>query len=370
MEPVLFGDDPQFWHETQRMLGHASYGGSDTGEVLAAAARIVPGNHDSWHDQWLTTADRIASEAEVALVNGHLVSARDGFLRASTYYRGAASFLHGQGEDPRFECANGRQVESFRWAAALLDPPVDPVEIPYDDAGLSGYFYTGTGSGPRPTIVMHNGFDGSAEEMHFFGAAAAVERGYNVLSFDGPARPAARRPHALAFRPDWEHVVWQVMDWVLDRPEVDGARVTLLGVGTGGYLAVRAAAFEQRLAGCIAMDGIFDLGAVGIAQDLEETPELYTLADGIAEQVRCPTAICAGGSDASFDGRPDQVYEHLVCPKRFFQFSDAEGAGARCRSGAQRLAFGRVYDWLDETLEHTMSLPVATDMLEHSWVAV
>ena len=33
---------------------------------------------------------------------------------------------------------------------------------------------------------MHTGFDGSAEEMHASGARAAVERGYNVLAFDGP----------------------------------------------------------------------------------------------------------------------------------------------------------------------------------------
>jgi WhiB family transcriptional regulator, redox-sensing transcriptional regulator len=30
MQPVLFADDPQFWYETQRPLGHAAYGGADT----------------------------------------------------------------------------------------------------------------------------------------------------------------------------------------------------------------------------------------------------------------------------------------------------------------------------------------------------
>lgn len=36
---------------------------------------------------------------------------------------------------------------------------------------------------------MHHGFDGPAEELHFQGAA--VERGYTVLTFDGPG-PAAQ----------------------------------------------------------------------------------------------------------------------------------------------------------------------------------
>jgi hypothetical protein len=31
------------------------------------------------------------------------------------------------------------------------------------------------------------------------------------------------------------------------------------------------------------------------------------------------------------------------------KFTDAEGAGAHCEVGASRLAFARMYDWLDET---------------------
>jgi hypothetical protein len=31
-------------------------------------------------------------------------------------------------------------------------------------------------------------------------------------------------------------------------------------------------------------------------------------------------------------------------------FTEAEGAGAHCQVGASRLAFARIYDWLDETL--------------------
>jgi hypothetical protein len=60
MKPVLFPEDPQFWFETLRTLGHAAYGGADIGEVLTTAQNIVAGDYDSWHDEWLATADRIA----------------------------------------------------------------------------------------------------------------------------------------------------------------------------------------------------------------------------------------------------------------------------------------------------------------------
>jgi len=32
------------------------------------------------------------------------------------------------------------------------------------------------------------------------------------------------------------------------------------------------------------------------------------------------------------------------------RFSIAEGAGAHCHTGAQRLAFARIHDWLDDVV--------------------
>ncbi len=159
------------------------------------------------------------------------------------------------------------------------------------------------GHGLLPTIVMHNGLDGPAEEMRFFGAAAAAERGYNVVSFDGPG--PARHRDGLPLRPDWENVVTPVVDWAAGRPGVDPYRIALLGVGMGGYLAARAAAFEHRLAACIAVDGIYDLGVIttsgfpGPRSESEVAPMLraddYSLGGGVAEKISCPTLICRGG---------------------------------------------------------------------------
>ena len=110
-------------------------------------------------------------------------------------------------------------------------------------------------------MLMHTGFDGTAEEMHYGGAVAGVERGYHVLSFDGPGQGAARHLDGLVFRPDWENVVTPVLDWVITRPEVDQSRVGLIGFSMGGLLAPRAAAFEHRLAACVAVDGVYELGS-------------------------------------------------------------------------------------------------------------
>lgn len=407
MRALLFEDNQQFWFETLRVLGHATYGGSDIGEVFATAERITPGDYDSWHDAWLATAERVAGQAARSEAGGHLVSARDSHLRAATYYRTAEFFLHDNPEDPRIAHAYHLGVRHFRAAAGLFRPAVQPVEIPYESGALRGYFYRADDhTRPRPTVVMHNGFDGSAEEMHFFGAAAGIERGYHVLTFDGPGQPSAIHQHHLPFRPDWEHVVGPVLDHLSIRPEVDMRRIALLGLSLGGLLAPRAAAFEPRIAALIAVDGVYDASTaltdrLPLAHDevarrtrvpvdaeldciLDEiidtdptmrwacghgryvmaaaTPRQflatyldYHLRDGVAERITCPTLVCAAADDLFFAGndqhapQPQQLYDHLTGPKTLLEFTAEQGAGAHCHAGAQRLAMTRIYDWLDDT---------------------
>jgi dienelactone hydrolase len=399
----LFPEDVQFWFETQRMFGADEYGGASFGEVLATSSRITAGDYDSWYDAWNAIADRIAAEAEAQLARGHRISARDSYLRASNYYRSSEFFLHANPKDPRVSRAYQRSVASYKACAALFDPPIVPVEIPYEHTTLPGYFHRVDASQRRrPLVIMHTGFDGSAEEMHVSGARAAVERGYNVLAFDGPGQFGPIHGEGLVFRPDWEKVVTPVVDFALRQRGVDPKRMALMGISMGGELAPRAAAFEPRLAALIANDGLYDyaaafFAAVPAAQRaalramLEAGPApaidpmltaamkasptarwslihgmysfgaptpsaylhlalAYTLAAGIAEKIRCPTLVCDAQGDLFFKGQPQQLYDHLTCKKTLMTFTNEDGAGAHCEIGASRYAFARMFDWLDETL--------------------
>lgn len=249
---------------------------------------------------------------------------------------------------------------------------------------------------------MHNGFDGTAEELHHVGARAAQERGYTVITFDGPGQPGPRYRDGLLFRPNWETVVSPVIDWAAARPEVDPARIALLGNSMGGGLAPRAAAFEPRIRAVICLDGIYDIGEAYTAraraslgadterrltadtdpevdamlQQLKQTSSqarwafrqgmwslgvgtpreflaaslAYNLRDGIAEKITCPVFVGRAESDEFFRGQPEELMEHLTAPAALASFTDAEGAGAHCQCGAQHLLCARMLDWLDETL--------------------
>ncbi len=399
--PLLFQDDVQFWYETVRMFGADEYGGASFGEVLATSARIKAGDYDSWYDEWNRIADRIAAEADGQLARHHRISARDNYLRACNYYRASEFFLHENPADPRVARAYKRSVDCYKKAADLHDLPIEPVEIPYEGTTLPGYLHR-AGSGTRPLLIHHTGFDGSAEEKHWSGARAAVERGYHVLCFDGPGQSGPLHREGLTFRPDWEKVVTPVVDFAMTLPGIDPDRIALRGESLGGYLAPRAAAFEHRLAAVIANDGVFEYGSphfaaapadrrvamlkalragpseqidklirAGMAQspvarwsithgiwcfgasspsDYMRMTLDYTMAGGIAEQIRCPTLVCDAEGDLFFKGQPQQLFDHLTCPKTLMTFSNEEGAGAHCEVGAARLANARMFDWLDETL--------------------
>ncbi|HZE38530.1 MAG TPA: dipeptidyl aminopeptidase [Stackebrandtia sp.] len=399
MRPIVFEKDSTFWYETLRLFNHIAYGGADFGEVLTTAQAITEGDYDSWHDEWHATARRVAADAAAADRAGHQVSARDGYLRAFNYFRSAEFFLHGNASgDPRVNAAYEDAVACFERFTELSDTRIEPVRIPYEGTTLPGYFYTAPNAPtPGPTMIMHSGFDGGAEELHFQPAAALVERGFHVLTFDGPGQAGPMHREGLVFRPDWENVVSPVLDYAEARPEVDGARMGLLGLSMGGVLAPRAAAFEPRVAALVAWNGLYDMASVamrGLELSREQakalvcanvpldagarlredptarwavqhgmwvtgsaTPREYVAAmfdyhvgDGIAERIACPTLVCDAPADFAFAGQPAELYAHLNCPKTFAEFTAEEGADAHCQVGAARLAAARIGDWLESTL--------------------
>jgi pimeloyl-ACP methyl ester carboxylesterase len=392
---VVF-EDAGFDAQFVRALDTIPSGGADFGEAFITARLIPSGDSDAWYEQWTALADRIAADAERSLAGGHRVSALEGFLRATTYYRTAGVFFYRPPLDPRFRAAMERQRDAFCRASTLVDPPMESVRIPYEDTTLDGYFATPGGEGPFPTLVLVGGYDGTMEEMYFSGGVAALRRGYAILLMDGPGQGGVLVEKGLYFRPDWEAVVSAQVDWLEQRPEVDHDRIALLGRSWGGYLAPRAATAEHRVAAVIAdapqyapgrggarllpprlrdefesgdpdalnealyalmagspsIEFMFNRGMFthGVATPLDYARGLapYTL-EGIAADITCPVLLTTGENDPR--GRDAQnLYDALTGPKEYIQFTNAEGAGQHDESGAAALFSQRAFDWLDTML--------------------
>jgi len=86
---------------------------------------------------------------------------------------------------------------------------------------LPGYFFhVDDWSTPRATLILHTGFDGTAEEFYFDSGSAALSRGDICLVFEHPGQGRFIHEQKLPFRSDWEKVVTPVADFTLTRPKV------------------------------------------------------------------------------------------------------------------------------------------------------
>ncbi|KAH9890182.1 2,6-dihydropseudooxynicotine hydrolase [Xylariomycetidae sp. FL2044] len=404
--------DPDFHYEMLRVLAAAPYRGGDIDEVLTTINNIIPGDFESYYENFYARATRVHDDAKSIDANLHPVSARDAYFRASTYYRSADFYLRSDLNDSRIYTLWDQQRAAFDAANALMSIPGERVTVQADGFEVPMIFYS-SGSGPRPTVIMCSGLDGSQEEMYHEFGAAALERGINVITFEGPGQPSVRRDQQLGFIPDWERVVTPVVDYALTRPsEIRGDQIGLLGASFGGYLAPRAAAFEHRLAAVMAVDGIWDFGQTvlddfgsdftalwragnrtyfdavirayaadpanptsgrwAIMQGLwafdTDSPfdwvtqvQAYGLTSELAANITAPVLVGAAESDMFESGgsgnngtgtktQAQQLADHLGDRATYVLFENADGAGEHCSMGAAVFSNHVIWDWFEEIL--------------------
>ncbi|MDJ0691506.1 MAG: alpha/beta fold hydrolase [Xenococcaceae cyanobacterium MO_188.B32] len=382
-------------------LGSTWQGMADIGECLDTVSRVEAEKEDSWSREWRKTAKRIRKIAKSSEAKGHLISAGEAYLRAANYYMAA---LHRYPKPQAPDVAKMAQQSTHCFHKALEHLPLHgvPVEIPYENTMLPGYFFHSPS--PRgkkaPVLIVHPGRDTWAEQCKFL-AEGAIKRGYHCLLFDGPGQGKVIRLQGLTCRPDWEKVVTPVVDFAICQAGVDPERIALMGLSMGGSLAPRAAAFEQRLKICIANPGVYswtdliyglvadylritpaeleervktdpktfneDMAAImetnalvrwymedemwkyGVTSSVDLMLKLKAFTnEGIAEQISCRTLVMNGTLDDR--QQAEELYEALNAPKDYMLFTEEDTAMLHCQIGALAVSSGRMFDWLDEYL--------------------
>jgi hypothetical protein len=397
----LFFTDPAFEFETRNVLGNVHYGCGDVGEVLATVAAITDGDDSSWVAQWQRLARRVEAIATDTQSRGHKVSARNAYLRAAAYYAAALTAIDGvEGGADLLGPVFTAHRRCFGAHASLLDPAAEAVAIPYEGGTVPGYLFVPAADGQaRPTLILVNGSDGPMTALWPGLGAPALARGYNALVFDGPGQQSMLFERHVPFRPDWEHVISPVVDFLEERPEVDAGRLALYGISQAGYWVPRALAFEHRIAAAVADPGVDDVAASWRAQ---LTPEMLTLLDAgerekfdafmaigmqsatprerqvmqwrvkpygnrdsaydlfkaveeyrlgdLVQWIRTPIMITDPEGEQFWPGQSRRLYDALPGPKVLAPFTKAEGADMHCEPMARSLLEQRMFDWLDETL--------------------
>jgi len=366
----------------QWLLGSVVHGGCSIGECFYAASLMDDGNPKSWERELGKLAARVEKRGEEILKNGHFISAREQFLRAYAYYRAVLGTMIPN--DPKFKIFLQKAISSFKKAAELFDPPIEPISIPFEGKELPGYFIRAKNDEKKhKTLIMIGGGETFAEDQYFYIAPAALKRGYNFLTVDLPGQGGLPF-EGLHFRRDTETSLKAVIDYALNRREVDSERLAVYGISAGGYFVPRAAAFEKRIKACIANSVIVNLYKLlksSILQRVEKLkqkdPFIMRMIDLIAwrwgadptkpfdlieknktflfdpSEIKCPMLILIGedeyNSSKEIKVQQHQCYEALPNPKKKLIIAPRnEGAGHHCLGENLSLMSSFVFDWLDD----------------------
>jgi len=249
--------------------------GARLADFRSAASRIR--DLQDWKREMLQLAEQ--AEADGRIQN------------ASSAYRAAEFFMLPNDPDKdrayqRFVALFEQQTEESKYTRREV--PFQGKSLPTIDLPLEN---------PKGTLVMHGGFDSFQEEF-FLAALFFREAGYRVILFEGPGQGAALKRHGLPMIPEWELPVAAVLD------AYDIQRCFLVGMSLGGYLALRAAAFEPRIKHVVAWGVMYDFlecftraggPALGLGLRLGLKVKAGSLVDWFAERRMTQDLLAAWG---------------------------------------------------------------------------
>lgn len=379
------------WVRTVSMM---EWGGATYGECLVAASKIDPKLWGSWDASWEWMADRLGQSGREARDGGHLLTAKARFLRAYNYCRAAEFYVTPR--DERKRQLYNKSQGYFRDAVALLDPPAEILKAPFEGREIPIYFYRAADDDkPRPTIILHGGGDASGEELYFWGGAAALERGYNVIAFEGPGQRGFLYENPdMPFRPDYETVISTVIDYSLTLPGIDTEKLALYALSLGGYTGSRAAATDRRIKAFVVNSPMTDfykfmthalkralkvpftdeqaqtlfqklrnsshssrfaadqlewiMGASSVWDALEKAKAMRL--DGMERNIACPTLCIFSVSEGAEHYRQFKEFTaNLQCSYDTHFFDLDTGADLHCQVNNLTAAYEVAWDWLDTT---------------------
>jgi len=352
-------------YQFRRALGETQEGGGAVSECFKAASRMIPGDLESWHKEWLKVAEWNNARGDKEEERGHLRTAMNCWLRAADYYRSAEFWL--LPDDPRrLKTFDKCEAASRKWLRYLRG---EVVEVPYEKGvSLPAYFIKPQGTPPFPVLISFGGLDSFKDELWFMTGHGAVQRGIAVLMVDGPGQGGTLRRYKIPTRYDYEVPVGKCIDWLAKRIDVDLKRIAVSGSSLGGYYSARAGSKEHRLAACISHGAIWDvqkrfadrgeghalanhmkwvMGAKSMAEAIEKAAKFRL--EGVLDGMRCPYLVLHGGHDVLGVENSKTVYEYAKSRgiKVTLRLTSEEETGAEhCQHDNPTLGQELMADWL------------------------
>jgi dienelactone hydrolase len=342
--------------EFLRLLGAAQAGGSTIAECRVTASRIDPSDDHSWYREWKNIADANRERGNAALREGHMLTAKSNWLRATNYYQSAAFPF-----DRTTHCRDA--IDSMRQCARDYlqygNPPGEVLLIPWPGGyPLEAYFLPAAKTArPSPAIICM-GEPGQRKEEYLHKVARyAHERGMSLLAVDLLGAGTDSQFDQIVGCSELEMTIGHIMDYLVEREDIDTSRIAILADGWGSSFVARGIAFDDRFAAAVCDGGIWDLHERAFLAERApfraEFPGPDLDLGRVARNIKCPVLITTGERSWLKAERVRQLYRQLKAGGRDVTlkiFAVSETAAMQAHVDNPTLANEYIFDWIASRL--------------------
>ena len=212
--------------------------GYDANEVREVLSRISSLDRDEWARSWIEQGDKHFAQAKSAQSAGDRAKAREAYLAAWRYY-GFGAWPTQNSERKRE--AHARATAAFRDYAALAEPAIEVLRVPFEGKEITAYLQLPPGVRPAPLVMSVGGLDSYKEYVVEQYGPGYLAAGLAYLAIDMPGTGEA----PIKIDVGAERLFSRLLDALAARKDVDAKRIGFMGVSWGGHWAARVAFAEK-----------------------------------------------------------------------------------------------------------------------------
>ncbi len=220
--------------------------------------------------------------------------------------------------------------------------PIERVEVPFDDGKtISCLLHLLPDRRKAPCIIYVPGMDQTKESFPHARHNVAAERGFHVLTMDGPGQGNSNIQKIRAVGDNYERAGAAVIDYLLEREEVDSSKIGIYGISMGSYWSLRLASYDHRAAAVASAVACFNPNNTIFTESsprfkqvfmymagMDDEDEFDKMAKemtvkGYMDKIQCPTLLVTGEFDPLCPLEDAiEVFDDLTCKKEMWVFEN------------------------------------------------